>query len=219
MNPSNQQLSKPSSCEKAHGCHSKNFDGASPAYKQALIVVILINAGMFLREFTAGFSADSQALKADALDFLMDSMTYTISLAVIGHSLNLRSMAALIKGYSLSAIALIILASSIYNIIENNTPEPTTIGTVAIIALLSNLLCLLILVKFKDGDANVRSTWLCSRNDSIGNALVIVSAVCIYFTQSHWPDLIVAIFLASLFLKSSIQIIRQATSERQNAST
>ena len=217
MNPHSSKKSASPSCEKNHSCHERNFDGASAVYKRALIAVILINAGMFYVELRGGFSADSQALKADALDFLMDSLTYGISLAVIGFSVNIRSMAALIKGYSLSVMAVIILVSTFYRIIENNTPEPSTIGVIAVAALLANLLSLIILIKFKDGDANVRSAWLCSRNDAIGNILVLFSAGVIYLTQSHWPDLIVAILIASLFLRSSIQIIQQATLERQHA--
>ncbi len=169
---------------------------------------------MFLFEFGASFYAQSQALQADALDFLMDSTTYTISLLVIGKSIKVRSAAALFKGYSLAVIAIFVLVSTFYQVFTQHNPYAQTIGSIAFIALFANFLSLIILMKFRDGDANVRSVWLCSRNDAIGNLLVILSAGIIYITHQPWPDLITAIILASLFLRSSFQIIEQAKQER-----
>ncbi len=194
-------------------CDEQIFDGASTEYKRALWLVIAINISMFLFEFGASFYAQSQALQADALDFLMDSATYTISLLVIGKSIRVRSAAALFKGYSLAAIAIIVLVSTFYQVFTQHSPQASAMGGIALIALFANLLSLTILLKFRDGDANVRSVWLCSRNDAIGNLMVILSAGVIYITNQPWPDLITAIILASLFLKSATQIIRQAKNE------
>lgn len=196
-----------------HSHLQQNFDGASPRYRRALIAVILINATLFIVELVTSFSAQSQALLADALDFLMDTVTYSLSLLVIGKPLAIRSKVALFKGYSLGFLALLVLGFTLYRFIENNQPEPVAIGLVALLALLANVCSLLILVKFKRGDANVRSVWLCSRNDAIGNGLVLLAAVVIFFTASHLPDLIAACFLAALFLKSSFDIIQQANAE------
>lgn len=196
--------------------HNQQFDGASAEYKRALWIVIAINAFMFLFEIIASFYAQSQALQADALDFLMDSATYTISLLVIGKSIQVRSTAALLKGYSLAAIAVIVLVSTFYQVLTQSTPHAPIMASMGAIALFANLLSLMILIKFRDGDSNVRSVWLCSRNDAIGNVLVILSAIIIYITNQPWPDLIVAILLASLFLKSAVQIIRQARQELVN---
>jgi Co/Zn/Cd efflux system component len=160
--------------------HDYNFDGTSKPYKRALWLVILINAFMFIVEISAGITAQSQALKADALDFLMDSLTYTISLLVIGKSIQIRSKTALIKGYSLFAIVIIILASTTYRVLINNEPDAPTMGSIATLGLVANLISVLILIKFRNGDANVSSVWLCSRNDAIGNILVLMSASVIY---------------------------------------
>ncbi|ROS01007.1 Co/Zn/Cd efflux system component [Sinobacterium caligoides] len=199
------------------GCcnHDTKFDGLSPQYKRALWWVIAINGIMFFIEIFAGISANSQALQADALDFLADTATYAISLLVIGKSLQLRSNAALFKGFSLSLIGCWVLLSTLYRVFVTNSPTALTMGSIGFLALAANLASLVILMKYRDGDANVRSVWLCSRNDAIGNVAVIVAAAMVWGSQSAWPDLIVAAIMASLFLSSSWQIIRQALAEKR----
>lgn len=198
-------------------CSEKRFDGASAAYKRALWIVILLNGSMFGVEIMAGLLAQSQALQADALDFLGDTATYTISLLVIGRSLQVRSSAALFKGLTLSIMGVWVLASTCYRIFVLNSPEPLTMGGVALLALLVNLVSLLILIGYRDGDANVRSVWLCSRNDAIGNVAVMIAASGVWYSQTAWPDLLVAGIMAVLFLSSSVQIIRQAMQEKRTA--
>lgn len=193
--------------------HAK-FDGVSQAYRRVLWIVIAINAVMFVAEMTAGVAAGSQALQADALDFLGDTTTYAISLAVIGLSVRVRSTAALIKGISLSAMGLWVLGSTAYRVVVMGVPQAEVMGLLGVLALAANLGSVLLLMKWKDGDANVRSVWLCSRNDAIGNVAVLLAASGVWATNTGWPDLIVAGLMASLFLWSSIQIIRQARSER-----
>jgi Co/Zn/Cd efflux system component len=194
------------------------FDGISSAYKTAMWWVIAINASLFFIEIYAGISANSQALKADALDFLADSATYAISLWAIGRSITVRSNTALFKGYSLLVLGLWVLGSTIYRIFITASPEPFTMGSIGFLALVANLVCVLILLRFKDGDANVRSVWLCSRNDAIGNVAVIIAAAAVWGSQARWPDLIVAGIMASLFLSSAWQIIGQATAEKKRIS-
>lgn len=198
------------------GCcgQDKNFDGMSNAYKRVLWWVIGINASMFFIEMIAGFTAQSQALQADALDFLGDTLTYGISLWVIGKSLTIRSNAAMAKGYSLVVMALWVFGSTIYRLFVVNSPDAFTMGSVAIAAFTANIVSVLLLLKFKDGDANVRSVWLCSRNDAIGNLVVLAAASGVWFTGSAWSDLIVAFVLASLFLSSARQILKQALTEK-----
>jgi len=197
-------------------CNNKaDFTGLSPAYKRILIIVIAINAVMFLVEMFAGVKANSQALQADALDFLGDTLTYGISLWVIGKSLQLRSRVALLKGFSLLFMAIWILSSTLYKFWFIQTPDATMIGSIAILAFVANVISVLLLVKYKDGDANIRSVWLCSRNDAIGNLVVLIAASGVWVTDSGLPDLIVAAFLASLFLSSAKQIIQQANEEQQ----
>ena len=197
------------------GCcgHDAKFDGVSSAFKRALWIVIAINAAMFVVEMAAGALAGSKALQADALDFLGDTATYTISLYVIGMSLRTRATAALIKGLSLAAMGLWVFGSTAYQFFVLGVPTATVMGVIGLLALLANLTSVLLLMRFKDGDANVRSVWLCSRNDAIGNVAVMAAALGVYLTGSAWPDLIVAGLIASLFLWSAAQIIRQAWAE------
>lgn len=191
-----------------------DFTGLSPAYRRALWAVILINAVMFGVEMTAGFAAQSQALKADALDFLADTLTYGASLAVIGWPLGWRSRVALIKGWSLAAMGLWVLGYTLYQVFVLGTPHALTMGTIGFLALAANVASVLLLLRYREGDANVRSVWLCSRNDAIGNVAVLMAAAGVGVSGTAWPDLLVAALMASLFLNSSIQIIRQATRER-----
>jgi len=199
----------------ANCCADKKFDGVSERYKRILLVVIALNALMFGVEITGGIFSQSQALQADALDFLADSLTYGMSLSVIRRSMTLLSSVAIVKGESLAAMGGWVLLSTIYRIFTEHTPEPFTMGWIAVCALGVNLLSVLLLLTYKDGDANVRSVWLCSRNDAIGNVAVMLAAVAVAYTQSGWPDLIVAFLMSGLFFNSSIQIIRQSIKERR----
>lgn len=199
------------------GCcdHSATFDGLSPDYKRRLWLVIFLNAAMFFVEMGAGHLAQSQALQADALDFAGDALTYGLSLAVIGASLRIRSTAALAKGISLLLMGLWVFGSTLYRVFVAGVPEPQIMGVVGFLALLTNLTSVLLLVRYKDGDANVRSVWLCSRNDAIGNVAVMLAALGVWGTATGWPDLIVAGVMGGLFLSSALQITRQALAERR----
>jgi Co/Zn/Cd efflux system component len=198
--------------------HEVKFDGLSAAYKRALWAVIAINATMFLAEMGAGIFAGSQALKADALDFLGDTATYAITLFVIGMPLIWRARAALLKGLTLGAMGLWVLGSTAYHVLVLGVPQAEVMGAVGFLALAANLTSVLLLLKYRNGDANVRSVWLCSRNDAIGNVAVIVAAGGVWATATAWPDLIVAGIMASLFLWSSAQIVRQAVGELTHVS-
>jgi Co/Zn/Cd efflux system component len=189
------------------------FDGVDPRYKRVLWTVIGINGVMFLVEMAAGHVAGSQALKADALDFLADTVTYGLSLAVIGASLKTRAVAALSKGVSLSAISLWVFGSTLYQTLVLAVPRAELMGAIGILALAANLASVLLLMRYKDGDANVRSVWLCSRNDAIGNVVVMVASLAVWGTSSAWPDLAVAAVMAVIFLTSSVQILKQAWTE------
>lgn len=197
----------------AHCCGDVKFDGLDPAYKRVLFIVIAINAFMFFVEMPMGFIGKSQALKADALDFLGDTLTYTISLLVIGKSMTVRAKVALFKGLSLAAMGLWVLGSTLYTVIYTQQPAALIMGSVGAAALVANIASVLLLLRFKDGDANVRSVWLCSRNDAIGNVMVMVAASGVWISGTGWPDLIVAGLMASLFLSGAVAIVRQARHE------
>ena len=195
--------------------HNATFEGLSQAYKTRLWIVIALNAAMFVVEMVAGHMAKSQALQADALDFFGDALTYGISLAVIGKSVATRTNAALAKGASLFLMGLWVFGSTLYQVFVVGVPQAGVMGIIGFLALSANLASVMLLVRYKDGDANVRSVWLCSRNDAIGNVAVMIAALGVWGTASGWPDLIVAGIMASLFLSSSIQIVRQALKEKQ----
>ncbi|HEY2755678.1 MAG TPA: cation transporter [Pseudolabrys sp.] len=198
----------------AHCCgHTAKFDGLSADYKRRLWLVIAINAAIFAVEIGAGALSGSQALQADALDFLADSMTNGMSLAVIGLSAQTRATVALAKAASLTGMALWVLGSTAYHVLVLGVPHAEIMGAVGVLALAANLASVLILVRYKDGDANVRSVWLCSRNDAIGNVAVMLAAGAVWLTGTKWPDLIVAALMAGLFLTSSTQILRQSLHE------
>jgi Co/Zn/Cd efflux system component len=189
------------------------FTGASPAYKRALWTVVGINAGMFVVEVTAGALSGSMALQADALDFAADAATYGMSIWAIGQAIKTRATIALIKGVSLAAMAVGVLGLAIYQTFILATPEAATMSLVGLMALAANVISAIILMRYKDGDANVRSVWLCTRNDAIGNVAVVVAGLLVAATASAWPDLIVAMGMAGLFLSSSVSILRQAMTE------
>lgn len=204
-------------CQTSACCGTAQFDGLDRRYMRVLWAVIAINAVMFAVEMLAGHLARSQALQADALDFLGDTLTYGISLAVIGKSLHIRSMAALLKGVSLSLMGLWVLGSTVYQVLVLGLPSAEVMGIIGLLALAANLASVVLLLPYKDGDANVRSVWLCSRNDAIGNVMVMLAAGAVWILNSAWPDLIVAVLMASIFLSSAFQILRQAWQERREA--
>jgi Co/Zn/Cd efflux system component len=202
------------------GCsETSTFDGMSTAYRRVLWVVIAINATMFGVEVCAGLLAGSQALQADALDFLGDSATYGISLLVIGRPLSWRAGAALVKGLSLGAMGSWVLASTAYHVAVLGVPRAEVMGGIGVLALAANLASVVLLLSYRTGDSNVRSVWLCSRNDAIGNLAVIGAASGVWATGTVWPDLTVAGIMASLFLWSSVQITRQSFRELREVAT
>ncbi len=204
-----------------HCCGGEvRFEGLSAAYKRALWSVIAINGVMFVVEMAAGIAAGSQALKADALDFFADTLTYALSFAVLGKPLLWRARAAMFKGLSLAVMGVGVLGVTLYQVLVLGVPHAPTMGVVGLLALVANLASVALLYRYREGDANVRSVWLCSRNDALGNIAVMVAAGAVFVLQSAWPDLVVAAIMAGLFLSSATQILRQAMAEmRQVAKT
>lgn len=182
-------------------------------WRQALWIALAVNAAMFALEIGAGVAADSQALKADALDFVGDAANYAISLAVAGMALSVRAKAALVKGTTLIAFGLWVLGSALWAVYTGAQPEAIMMGAVGVLALAANVGVALMLYRFRDGDANRRSVWICSRNDAIGNVAVVAAAAGVFGTGTAWPDLAVAGVLASLGLFGGLQIVRQARHE------
>jgi cation diffusion facilitator family transporter len=191
----------------------KDLSHITPAYRRALWVVVLINVGYGLVEIIGGFLADSQALKADALDFLGDGSITFLGLLAIGWGLKLRARSALLQGIFLGVMGIGVLAYTIYRTQVLQTPEAGLMGILGFVALLINVIAVIILLPHRKGDANVRAVWLFSRNDALGNILVVVAAGFVFWTNTSWPDLIAAGIIASLFLQSSFSIIKDARNE------
>ncbi len=181
--------------------------------RRILVVVLIVNAVMFGVEMTAGIAAKSVSLQADAIDFLGDAATYAITLAVMGMSLRWRAGAALLKGASMGLFGIFVLGAAIWHAVNGTLPGAQIMGTVGFAALVANVFCALLLLRFREGDANMRSVWLCSRNDAISNVAVMIAAAGVFATDTGWPDAIVAVIMATLALTSSWQVLRQARSE------
>jgi Co/Zn/Cd efflux system component len=199
-------------CEGA--CSSANV-ADDRRWRRALWIALAVNAAMFALEIGAGVAADSQALKADALDFFGDAANYAISLAVAGMALAARAKAALVKGTTLIVFGLWVLASAVRAVYRGAQPEAMTRGVVGVLALVANVGVAVMLYRFRDGDSNRRSVWICSRNDAIGNVAVVAAAAGVFGTGTAWPDLVVAGVLASLGVWGGLQIVRHALDELQ----
>lgn len=184
-----------------------------PAYRRALWIVILLNIGFGLCEFVGGFFADSQALKADALDFLGDGSITLIGLFALAWTANTRARVALAQGLFLGILGIGVIVVAIIRAFNAAAPEAGLMGAIGIAALVVNVAAAIILSRFREGDANVRAIWLFSRNDAIANVAVICAAVLVGWTQQAWPDLMVAAIIALLFLHSAYLIVRDALVE------
>ena len=193
-------------------------DAGTP-YRRVLWIVLMINAGMFLVELGAGLVADSVSLLADALDFLGDACVYGITLFVLGMSVRWRATAAIIKAASMGAFGLWVIASTLYNAFVGSAPDALVMGSVGLSALAANVVCAVLLFRYRGGDSNMRSVWLCSRNDAIGNVAVMLAAGGVFATGTGWPDLAVAAVMAVLALTSCAQVLRQALGELRDAPT
>lgn len=192
---------------------AKDLSHITPSYRRALWAVVLINVGYGLVEIIAGFVARSQALKADALDFVGDGLISLLGLLAIGWSLAWRAKSALIQGYFLAALGLGVLLNTGYRVLVLNQPEAELMGAFGVVALVANVTAALILMPHRKGDANVRAVWLFSRNDALGNLAVVVAAGLVFWTKTAWPDLVVAVIIGGLFLQSAWSIVRDARAD------
>lgn len=195
------------------GACSSNKEVVNPRYRKALWVALIINTLMFLVEIVGGLKSGSVSLLADAVDFAGDAANYGLSLTVLAMGLLWRARAALVKGASMGAYGLFVLGQAAWAAMSGKPPEPFTMGAIALVALAANVTVALMLYTFRDGDANMRSVWLCSRNDAIVNVAIALAALGVLGTQTVWPDLLVAVIIAALALSASVSVIRQARNE------
>jgi cation diffusion facilitator family transporter len=184
-----------------------------PQWRRVLWIALGLNAVMFAVEIVAGVLAHSRSLQADALDFLGDAANYAISLGVAGLALQWRARTALLKGLTILAFGFGVLASAVWGLVHGSMPDPYAMGVVGFIALLVNLAVALLLYRYRTGDANMRSVWICSRNDAINNVLVIAAGLAVLWSGSGLPDLLVAFIMAALGISGGWQIVRQSVLE------
>ena len=182
-------------------------------YKRVLWTVLAINAVMFVVEVGAGLAAGSASLQADALDFLGDAANYGISLFVVGMALRYRASAALAKGASMGLFGLWVMGTVVWHALHGTLPSAVTMGVVGFAALAANIASFGLLWAYRHGDSNMRSAWICTRNDALSNLAVLLAALGVFGTGTGWPDLIVAAIMAGLALQGAAIVIRQAFGE------
>jgi len=199
----------------AHCCsgHCSAPPTVDPRYRKALWVALALNAAMFVVELGASWTSGSVSLLADSIDFFGDAGNYAISLAVLGMAMSTRSKAALFKAACMAAFGVFVLGKAAWNLQAGSPPEAATMGAVGLAALLVNAGVALMLYRFRSGDANMRSVWICSRNDAIGNVAVMLAALGVFGTGSAWPDLLVAAVMGALALSGASSVVRQARRE------
>ena len=198
-------------------CQTSDPERGNPSYRRALWIVLAINAGMFLVEIGAGLAAGSASLQADALDFLGDAANYGISLLVVGMALRYRAMAAFAKGVSMGAFGLWVIATVVWHAVQGTLPSAVMMGSVGFAALTANAASFGILWFYRTGDANMRSAWICTRNDVLGNLAVLLAALGVFGTGTGWPDILVAATMAALALQGASTVLRQSLGEMRQA--
>lgn len=204
----------------AHCCHQPDeaaLNQQNRQYRRVLWIALAINAGMFLFEIAAGLAAGSVSLQADALDFLGDSANYGVSLFAVGLALRYRALAALTKGATMAAFGLWVAGATAWHAVSGSVPHAVTMGGVGVAALASNAAVFALLWAYRSGDSNMRSVWICSRNDVFGNLAVLLAALGVFGTGTGWPDMLVAAIMAALALQGAWAVMRHASSELERA--
>jgi Co/Zn/Cd efflux system component len=201
-----------SCCGHDHHHHADSHQD-NPGYRRVLWAVLAINAAMFAVEIGAGVAAGSASLQADALDFFGDAANYAISLFVVGMALRYRAMAALGKGISMGVFGLWVIGTVLWHAAHGTLPSAITMGAVGLAAFAANAASFALLWAYREGDANMRSAWICTRNDALGNIAVLLAAFGVFGTGTGWPDIAVATIMAGLALQGAWIVIRQSLAE------
>lgn len=189
----------------------------SGGYRKVLIIALVINAIMFFAEVVSSYYSNSVSLLADSIDFFGDAANYAISLFVLNLSLQVRAKASLLKAASMGIFGIGVIGSIIYQVIAKDMPHAETMGIVGVAALFANVFVATILFRYREGDSNMRSVWLCTRNDAIGNILVVIAAAAVSVTGTMWPDLIVGLIMGVLGISAAIRIYKHARQELKTA--
>jgi len=197
----------------ACSCSAPEPKSPAPGFRKALWIALWVNLAMFVVEGIASLSSGSVSLMADAIDFFGDSANYVLSLTVLSMGMLWRGRAAMVKGITMTVFGLVVWARAVWVVQAGITPEPLTMGAVGLLALTANVSVAAILFKFREGDSDMRSVWLCSRNDAISNIAVMVAALGVFGTGTAWPDLIVAAIMGTLAITAGISVVRHARSD------
>jgi len=196
-------------------CCSHQRPSVDPRFRRALWIALVVNAFMFVAEIAASWSSGSVSLLADAVDFFGDAANYALSLAVLAMAMHVRSKAAIVKAACMAAFGVFVLARAGWAWRACTPPEPITMGAIAVAALTANVGVALLLYRHRSGDSNMRSVWICTRNDALGNVAVGIAALGVFGTGTAWPDLLVAAFMALLAITGAVTVVRQARGELQ----
>ena len=196
------------SCCQAKSCELEAFRGRQ---SKVLWIALAINGVMFGLEFFVGLQTGSTSLLADSLDMLGDALVYGFTLYVVGLSVRWKASAALLKGIIMAGFGIMVLAQAGYHLVSSDVPDFRIMGAIGVLALLANGTCLLLLTKRRNDDLNMRSTWLCSRNDIIANVGILIAAVGVFASGSRWPDLAIGLLITAVYMRSAVYVIRQAT--------
>ncbi|AZT85048.1 cation transporter [Marinobacter sp. NP-4(2019)] len=194
----------------ACSCSAPEPKSPAPGFRKALWIALWVNLAMFLVEGIASLQSGSVSLMADAIDFFGDSANYVLSLFVLSMGMLWRGRAAMVKGLTMTVFGIAVLGRAIWVMQSGITPEPLTMGAVGLLALVANVGVAIMLFKFREGDSDMRSVWLCSRNDAIGNIAVMVAALGVFGTGTAWPDLAVAAVMGGLAITSGVSVVRHA---------
>lgn len=197
-----------------NSCSSDNIAKATKEQKRVLIIVLLINAVMFVVEFSAGLVSHSTALMADSLDMLADALVYALGLFALGRAEHWKNRAALTSGIFQMTLGLGILIQPIYLLSTNNMPDAFNMGAFGVLALIANSISFFLLMAYKDGDINMRATWVCTRNDMISNVGVLIAAGLVYWQSSPMPDIVIGIIIAFIVMRSAWGVIREASATK-----
>jgi cation diffusion facilitator family transporter len=194
-------------------CCGSELAHATGAERRTLVIVLLLNAAMFLAEFSAGLLAGSTALLADSLDMLADAMIYALGLFALGRAAHWRARAALTSGLFQLVLGLAVGVEAGVKLFVDGLPDTATMGLFGVIALLVNGVCFLLLSRYRDGDINLRATWICSRNDMLGNVGVLVAAGLVNWLGALWPDIVIGLLIAAVVVHSAVRVVREAGAE------
>ena len=184
-----------------------------PRYRRVLWIALAVNAAMFFVELAAGYRSGSLSLLADAIDFGGDAANYAVSLAVLSATFGLRARTALLKAFCMMGFGVFVLSRAVWSVFHGVAPDAATMGAIGLLALVANVTVAWMLYAFREGDANMRSVWLCSRNDAISNIAVMIAAVAVMGSGSAWPDLAVAAVMATLALSGGWAVLQHARRE------